>query len=347
MAVWHMDSCNHLATADILAKWPAGAGYQSIVTGVVGNGIFLNSASGGNVWYQNPTGSTSVWCAFDMKFTNAYSDGYTWLQFGDTLYKKVHLQIHSSHYMKAWRGPNSEAVTNNYCNGTELGTGTFYIAYDTWYHFQVEVTVDGSAGIVKTWINGVADLNLTGQNTLPTGGVATVTRINFWGGVGVYDNFVYGDASGSSNIHPPGVARVDCHFPVSPNGSDSEWTRSAGSDNWTLVDDTAASTGTSDYIESTAVGDQTSFHVEALKVAGGTMYGVQAIAYLAKMNAGPGVVKPYVLRGGTRYYGPEWAPSFGMWRYFKYVWDQDPAAGPGAWTESNFNNSEFGLERTA
>jgi hypothetical protein len=261
--------------------------------------------------------------------------------------------IDSNGYVAAYSGnPNLGWTYNNLQTQwvDYIATGTIPITAATWYDFQAEITISPTAGIIKTWIDGVQDFNLSSIRTQAVNESTNTVDCISWNGYGSgmrVDNAVIGDMTGSVNNSVIGQVSVDCHVPVTPNGSDRDWTPSTGTDDYPLVDDTAVIAGQSDYLISTGSGQRVSFHVEALKQVGGNIYAVQIFAPLTKQNAGPGSVRPYCLRGGTRYYGDTWGPSFGSWGYFSYIWNQDPAAGPGAWTEANFNASEFGLERTA
>jgi hypothetical protein len=238
-------------------------------------------------------------------------------------------------------------------NGTTLGTSAALITQNVPAYIEIQVTISATVGVAKLYVDGLAtSVQLTGQNTLcaGTGATATASWIGFqamdYGGAGhrYVDEIYVNDSAGAVNTGFEGDVRTDPHFPVTPNGSDRTWTRSTGADDYPLVDEVPPNT--TDYLSSTTVGDRVSLHVEPLRISSGLIYAVSAMAYLTKMDAGLTVVKPYVLRGGTRYYGGEWHPVWGRWCTFRYVWDQDPAAGPGAWTEANYNASEFGLERT-
>jgi hypothetical protein len=222
-------------------------------------------------------------------------------------------------------------------------TSTTPVFPDSWHTISFQVKIHASAGWFKVWIDGVLDLEASGINTAGAG-EAVVSRVYAWGYNSFFDDIVLGNPSGV-NVEPPNpFARVDCHFPVA-NGSHRAWARSGGADDYTLIDDVGLTAGTGEYLESTASGDRTTLRVEAFKLPGGSIYAVQVTAYLTKLTIGAATVRPYMLRDGWRHYGSVWAPTWNTWDCFSYVWDEDPAAGPGPWTEANFNASEFGIER--
>jgi hypothetical protein len=257
----------------------------------------------------------------------------------------------SGGYIAAYSGnPNLGWTYNNLPTQwvDYIATGTIPITAATWYDFQAEITISPTAGIIKTWIDGVQDFNLSSVRTQAVGISANTVDCISWngyaaGGIRV-DNVVIGDMTGSVNNQAVGQVIVDAHAPVTPNGSDRQWARSTGTDDWPLIDEITITAGTADYLSSSTVGDRTSLHVAALKAPGNTILGVHAAAYLTKQNAGPAGVRLYVLRDGTRAYGGSWYPSFGNWQWQSLLLEQDPITS-GPWTEANFNASEFGLER--
>jgi hypothetical protein len=121
-------------------------------------------------------------------------------------------------------------------------------------------------------------------------------------------------------------------------------TRSAGSDEALLVDDLTALAGIADYIYADAPNERCSLNVAALTNAGGTLLAVQVTVYATKNEPGACGFKIYLLSGGTRYYSDEFFPSWGLWDFYRWIWDQHPLNG--AWTEAVFNACEFGVERT-
>jgi len=50
--------------------------------------------------------------------------------------------------------------------------------------------------------------------------------------------------------------------------------------------------------------------------------------------------------GGTRYYSSEFFPSLASWQGFPYCWPLQPVNGTPAWTQTDANNAEVGIERT-
>jgi hypothetical protein len=348
MSVLRMFSFDHVATADIYALVGQTGASPTVGAGPNSPGALVLTSDNAIVGVRGLPDLTGIWAHFRVKSRRAWP-AYTKAVINlldaqaDPCMVCWNIRETTGLFTPNYSGYNPQWLITTTTN-SPYGTATIELVEGKWYTVDLEMTVSDTVGTIKTWIDGVADLDLTGLDTKCAPGVY-VNGVTF--AVGELDDIAIGTLSGEANATAPRkTMQIDCHFP-NANGTHREWRRSTGSDDFALVDDTAASTGTSDYLESVAIGDSVSLRVEALKEPGGTIYAVQTTAYLAKQNAGPCVIRPYVLIAGWKHYGDAWYPSWGTYQFFQYVWDRDPSAGPGAWTEAVFNAAEFGLKRIA
>jgi hypothetical protein len=213
-----------------------------------------------------------------------------------------------------------------------------------WYVFGFLVTISPTVGVVKTWINGQPDIALSGVNTQYGRGVITDIAWSCGGALqSSYDDIVIGDTTGPVNVLPLSDARVDCQRP-SANGTDRDFTRSSGADDYDLLNE--AVTATEDYLTSSAATDRLSVRVAALTNTGGIIVAVQVVAHLNQVSLGDCAFKFYQLSNGARYYSPEIFVVYGEWKYYHYAWDRHMYPSAEAWTEADFNACEFGIERT-
>jgi hypothetical protein len=304
----------------------------------------LRYESSGAVEIQIASATASLWLHLHLK-VSALNTPIVSFNLGGVRQCVVYLK--SNGYVGAYRNDNASNkwTAQGLAAHTQLGSdGTILLSVDTWYSIDVEVTCDDSAGIVKTWVNGVADLNLTGQDTRfvasdTIDGVSIISN----GVTARLDNLVIGNTTGTWTSHL-GKTRVDCLLPTIGTPTDDTMTRSTGADNYALVDEVPANT--TDYLYADAVGEKSTVKVEVLTDAGGTLYAVSTTVYARKTTSGPCGFKIYLLSGGTRYYSPEIFPQWNGWRYHTYVWDQHPDPSPEAWTVADLDACEFGTERT-
>jgi len=243
----------------------------------------------------------------------------------------------------AWQSPLTTT------GATLLGsTAAGIVNANTWYYIEVQAHIRNATGSVLIHVNGV---NVPTTPDLSTGSIDTCyTQENCFGFAvaalanGITDDVYVLDNSGSVNTTFLGDTRIDAHYPVTPNGTDTGFSRSTGSDDWAILDETPANT--TDYIYADAVGEKTSVHVTPLINTGGTISGVQVSAFATKNDAGPCGFKIYLLSNSTRYYSEEFFPSYGSWKLFTWRWEQHPYPSDEAWTEADYNACEFGVERT-
>ena len=205
-----------------------------------------------------------------------------------------------------------------------------------WYGLEVIGYLHDTNGWVHVYVNGNLVIDFHGDTR--NGGVPNANLL-----------YIHGDSTGATwsgvwvGSDAEGELRVDPQFPTA-NGTARDWARSAGADDYSLVNETAADTTT--YLSTSTVGARTSLVKEVLRHSSGQVKAIQVTAYAIKMDAGPCGFKTYLLMGGTRYYSSEFFPSLASWQGFPYCWPLQPVNGTPAWTQTDANNAEVGIERT-
>jgi hypothetical protein len=108
---------------------------------------------------------------------SASSDYFGIVAFFDGATAQVYISINPSGIIRVTRGVPS--------SGTLLGSSTETISVNSVNEIEWDVTIHGSAGIVKIWINGVlSSINLSGVNTSASG-VAQFNAFALTGGASV------------------------------------------------------------------------------------------------------------------------------------------------------------------
>jgi hypothetical protein len=234
--------------------------------------------------------------------------------------------------------------------GTILGTGTIAVkvAAGVFNYLELKVTISDTVGVVQTWVNGIADLNLSSQDTM-NGGNASVNEVfvhNAGGFASIFmDDFVLLDTSGSAPQNDRlGDVRVQGRMP-NGNGNSSVLVGSDGNstDNYLLVDEAAPNSDT-DYVESSTVNDKDTYTYEDLTATAGTVYGVQILPFARKTDAGVRTIKSVARHSTNEVDGPDQTLPAG-YIYLPDIRQTKP--GGGAWTISELNASEFGAKVTA
>lgn len=239
--------------------------------------------------------------------------------------------------------------------------GTLAINDGNWHHFELEFTINTSTGSVKTWVDGVADYNVTGVDTTDAVNDADVTWLNtlkLSGGkrapgvsdVVLFDDVIIwdDDTSDSENTMsgalPSHTHRIETKTPNSDNSI--QFTRSTGSDSFANVDDIGPYNSDTDYNYST-----TNNHIDLLGMATSSVfadaiYAVNVVAVARKTTGSNGIPKLRAKAKNvatTRTSGdrPIWQTSY---KVMEFPMCKDPNGG-AAWDNATLQTTLFGYER--
>ena len=216
----------------------------------------------------------------------------------------------------------------------------------TWHYIEVKVKIADSGGTIELRQDGVTRLSYAGDTQ--NGGVANVDRIAWSSRINglnyrIDDIYILNE-QGSLNNDFLGDTRC---YPLYPNGN-GNYSQLVGSDgnstdNYLLVDESPAPSS-ADYVGSATPGDKDTYTFEDMPVSVGTVRGVETRVFAAKTDTGTKQVRALIRRSATDANGVDHALADSAYVTFQDMWEQDPHAGPGAWTITNVNGSEFGAE---
>ncbi len=369
MALRFLDSFDHYATADLTDKYTQiiNASGNSWAIGATGarstNGA---RASTGTNQAQNPlavvigdvSGDTFI-CGFRFMQTGAFS-GLRYDTSPDTtrLGPSASFGGSAAEFLFCVRQAGTihfwvQILTNGQIrviqgNGTVLGTTSNALSTGAFYYMSFKVKIaDGTSGTVDILVNGVSWLSVSSLDTR-NGGSATWDEFVYGKLVSTasiswdFDDLYLADDSGSGWNAMKSDVRIDALYPTS-NGTTRDWTRSTGSDDFSLVDETAPNDDT-DYLEAAAAGDLVTMGFPDAPAVGADIYGVQVVVSAKKTDAGSAGHKGATRIGSTDYLGTEVGLTTG-YTFQRQCWDLSPDSGV-AWTESEFNAAEFGAQKS-
>jgi hypothetical protein len=147
------------------------------------------------------------------------------------------------------------------------------------------------------------------------------------------------ETGSSPNNNFLGDCRVDTLMP-NGEGNYSAWTCSTGGTHSALVDE--AVPNTSDYVESSTAAQKDSWAFANLTAVTGTIFGAAINLAALKSDAGARDIKPLCRSGSTDSLGSAFSLSTDQ-LYVQKIYEVDPNTA-SAWTESNVNSAEFGVE---
>lgn len=220
----------------------------------------------------------------------------------------------------------------------------------TWHYIEFGAKIHDTTGWCELRQDGVAIARFDGD-TSNGGSDNLIDLVRFQesgGGPNAYfiDDVYILNEQGSVNNSWLGDTRC---FPLYPDGNGTSSTPLSGSDgnstdNFLLVDE-AGAPDIADYVFSTVDGDQDTYTFEDLPVIVGTIRGLEVRAHAAKDDTGTKQIRLITRRGGTDSFGPDHVlAAIPLYQTHHDVHELDPHAGPGAWTITNINGTEWGVE---
>ncbi|WP_155301359.1 hypothetical protein [Cupriavidus necator] len=333
MSLIFMDGYDHYATADITKKWTSLFGAVSIgaTSGRRGGGAMSVPGTSHAIKTLPPSASFVVGSAVNFSAL-ASQVIFTLLDAGNV---QCDLRLNLDGTLSVTR--NGTALSGG-TSTSALTTGNFYFI-----EFKVTIADSISANSCKVRVNGVDWITVaTGQDTKSTAN-ASANQIRL-GAVGnnnamTFDDLYVCDQSGSSNNNFLGDVRIDTLYPTS-DGANAAWATSSGSTHYTLVDD--ATPNTTDYVESSTVTQKDTYGFSDISHTPVNIFGVQLSIAALKDDAGDRLVKAVTRSAGTDYSGT--AQALGTSQlYYSEIRETDPATS-AAWTKTNLNAAEFGVE---
>lgn len=240
---------------------------------------------------------------------------------------------------------NSTNLLELYRGGTLLGTSTFAFLPTTWTYMELKATIHSSTGSAELRVNGATVLSLSNINT-NAGGTGIINQVVLGATNGYqsfrkyHDDLYICDTSGSVNNDFLGDSRVITLSPTAV-GDITQFTPSAGN-NWECVDDMNDDDTT--YVSASASGNKDLYNVANLPITPSSVHGVSVISTARKSETGTAANRNILKTNGTIANG---STNYLSTSYNKYIttYEINPVTST-AWSVSDVNNLQIGIERT-
>lgn len=227
----------------------------------------------------------------------------------------------------------------------------------TWTYFQLKVAV-------RTGTNGSYELrsydrlnNMTVEFSGSSVNLAHQTvdgadrlRISWQpdsGSAVELDDIIAMDGSGAVNNDFMAQPAVILGALPDADGNQSDWTPSAGSDHYLLVDDSASSQTDTDKVTAQVIGDTdlyTYSDFASIHTSGTVVIGTQVISTAAMDASGSRTLRVVVRENSLEAVGANFTVSDLVVRSFRQMFDLNPTDTPETWTKATLEATEFGLE---
>lgn len=215
-------------------------------------------------------------------------------------------------------------------------------------HIETKAGIDAVNGFVEVRVNGVTVINVTGVNTDPVGSHevsqcainctgTSIIQANLW----VDDLFTW-NGDGTQNNDFVGDQKV---YYLPPNGdtAQADWTPSAGSTSYTMVDEVPPDDN--DYLSLAATTGDTDLSLTDLPGAVVAVAAVMPIMRAFKNDAGTCDLAPSILQGAT-YASGDPQPVTTSAQYYQQVFEVDPVS-LAPFTPADVNSLKLSLIRTS
>lgn len=251
----------------------------------------------------------------------------------------------NNNQIRCMRNANGSLRLENGNGGIVYATSAAEVSPDnTWVYVEISGTNAPSGGIAILRVNGVEQINTTGDTQL-LGTAGTLDSVMFGGATSTpsFDDLYICNALGSDNNTFLGDVRVHTLVPTG-NGANSGLLGSDGNstDNYLLVDELPPSEV--DYAASGTPGVKDTYLLTDLSTSAPVL-GVQVGYSALKSDAGAIQSRSVVRVSATDYPGTTDAPGTTK-SAFLYMHQINPATGV-AWTPAEVNALEAGMEVVA
>ena len=229
-----------------------------------------------------------------------------------------------------------------FCRGGE-------IHQNRWHCIEFRLLVDNAAGVFQLKVDGTQVINFAGDTQATANANVLTFRIGQSGPagpytacLGYYDDIAFNDVSGGINDGWIGRGGIPAIFPEGAgNSTDLGLFPNTGEANWEDVDEKPPNDDTS-YVFDDVIDEHDSYETEDLPTTG-TIAAVQWLARAKSDLAGAPEIARILRIGGADYQGADIAID-ADYDYYPEILDEDPDAGPGAWTVAAVNGMEVGVK---
>lgn len=251
-------------------------------------------------------------------------------------------------YDGAQQGVNLRQATGGelavYRDGTLLATTSgLGLQTGTWYWIELKV-VCGDSGSYELRVGGINKLSASGVDT-KAGSNDYHTRVGWIGpanGAMYIDDIYILDGSGSANNDFLGNVKVVAIVPDGDVSGYQDFTPSAGSDHYALVDENPVNDDT-DYVESGTTGHKDLWTYVAASGLGTTIAGIQINTMVRETDAESFSLKTLIKSDTTEDEGAGEVIGSTSYKMLKRISETDPATA-AAWTSSGVNAAQFGVK---
>ena len=335
MSILHIDGFDLYGSASDLNTTYSSAGCNfSTTAGRFGGGAMQIGSYNQALGYTLPSAQTEIWVGFALYSTSGANQPV------------IGFRSASGTEAGVWYdAPSGTFIAHRGAGGTTLGSGVKNVN-SAWHWLEFHFKLDGSAGVIEVWVDGVQVVNATGQNTLGAGG-STVSAVIIGSDLsnnatnGYYDDLYILSTAGSGHTTRLGDSKVETLSPTSDAGPNNG-TSSSGSNHYAMVND-AHMDGSSSTIDLAGTsGQEELFGIGSLASTPATVHAVKVTNIVQKTDAGVISGEGVIVSSGTEADGVA-TPLTTSFSMLPAIFEQDPNTA-AAWTYGGVNAAKIGFK---
>jgi hypothetical protein len=236
----------------------------------------------------------------------------------------------------------SDGTIDLIVDGVVKSSTTKVAIVNAWQYVEIKILLKTDAtGSISWQIDGQPDTVTPNIKTIYTSGSPTEATMIYWSGQQYIDDVYVAHTGGSGLVDFAGDCQVTTTLPV---GDDAVQFTPTEATNWQGLIDILTPISSS-YNQSPTSGHQDTFdHAASGIPVDDIIHGVSIEPFANKPTGG--VVDMNIIRKrSTTTVGAPIRAVSGYVRFFN-IYEEDPDAGPGAWTVANLDATKFGYKRT-
>jgi hypothetical protein len=323
------------ANIGMQAKWTASANWSTAGGRFGGQSMLMGIPTGGGAFSAHswayrvfdPAGTTTnLSCGIAINILTV--DGTDWLL-------QVNNSSNAALFSVGFSSVGQLIAYSGAFGSTLCSSAAGLLASNTWAYLEVEAVLSATVGSINLYLNGALVASATNVNTLAAAGGGSALQL--YGRLNGTPNIWYDDVYVTDTATRLGERRIETLRPNSDNAQ--TWTRSAGSSNYGLVNETLVDGDTS-YVETASTGVRDLYGLTSLSSMPSEIDAVTIVSFAEKTDATTRQLYNSVKSGPTTSdgSGANLAASYG--RYDRIL-TTDPNTS-AAWTPSGVNNLLIG-----
>lgn len=246
-------------------------------------------------------------------------------------------------------GSTGDLIVTEYNAGSTVdGSVAGCFADLGWHHIEMR-HVFAASGSLKIWVDGVLQVDLSAIDTFLSGTPSGLNQFKITTGgsalVVMVDDLVIWDEVGSDFVLTSlGEHRIETRVP-SADTAQKDFSRSAGADNYALIDETGMHDSDATYVQSTTIGHKDLYEVTDLGASPTSVHAVAVHTRAKKTDIGAVTMNNRLKSNATDQAGANNSLTSGYLQYTDYF-GKDPN-GSIAWDVAAVDAAQIGFKYEA